>query len=127
VEGGYICVHGGIVLGKSKREDEALRSLVWDRHERGLSNRQIAKETGVCRNRVNELVKLGPPEEFKRVRAPSRAVAEKPLSEYELLAEIERRLPAEVKAKEDAFKRFMERLEKRRNWDLPFPPEFYGE
>ena len=113
-------------MGKSKREDEALRSLVWDRHERGLSNRQIAKETGVCRNRVNELVKLGPPEEFKRVRAPSRAVAEKPLSEYELLREVDRRLPAEVKTRELEFEAVMKYLTRRRQGFpfLPDDPEF---
>ena len=106
------------------KDEKQLRSLVWDRHERGLSNRQIAKETGVCRNRVNELVKLGPPEEFKRVREPSRAVAEKPLSEYELLREVDRRLPAEVKTREAEFKAAMEALTRLRR--RKFPEIGYG-
>jgi len=102
-------------MGKSKREDEALRSLVWDRHERGLSNRQIARDLKICRNKVNAIIKLGEPPEFKRVKEPS-TVAEEPSwrKEEKLLADLEARIPAEQKQREATFAEVMKYLMRRR-------------
>jgi len=106
----------------SKREKKArLRDTVLAYARSGVRIKEICGRTGLHRNTIRLWIKEGGVEK----KAPAKA--EKPLSDYELLREVDRRLPAEVKAKETAFKQFLERLEKRRNWDLPFPPEFYGE
>lgn len=120
------CSCGGGSLGKSKRDEKQLRSLVWSQHLEGKSNRAIGRELKLCRNRVNELVKLGPPEEFKR-KTEAKAGPLEPdwRKEKRLLAEVESRLPMEQRLNEAILKTYLDWLkekERQRRQGFPFLP-----
>lgn len=109
----------------SKREKKArLKGTVLDYARSGMSIREISERCFLHRNTVAKWIKEGEVKPVK-VKAPS-TVAEKPLSEYELLREVDRRLPAEVKARELEFEAVMKYLTRRRQGFpfLPDDPEF---
>jgi len=100
--------------------------MVWALHLEKKSNRQIGKELKVSRNRVNAIVRLGPPPEFVRVKEPSRAVEEPDWrKEARLLKEVEDRLPPEVKAREKEYQTAMEALTRLRRKRFPEIGEGY--
>jgi len=113
-------------MGKLKRDLESLRSLVWDQHTRGKSNRQIARDLKVCRNKVNELIRLGPPPEFeKKVEVNAGPVESDHHKEARLLREVEARLPEEHRQNEAILAAYFEWLkekERRRRYGFPYLP-----
>jgi len=107
----------------SKREKKArLKGTVLDYARRGVSIKEISERCFLHRNTVAKWIKEGEVKPVK-VKAPS-TVAEKPLSEYELLREIEKRLPSEVKAREKEYQTAMEALKRLRR--RKFPEVGYG-
>jgi len=110
----------------TKRVDSSLRSLVWSQHLEGKSNRQIGRDLKLSRNRVNELVRLGAPDEFVRKEEVKAGPVESDHhKEARLLREVENRLPVEEKQRELEFKLAMEALTNLRRKRFPEIGEGY--
>jgi len=105
----------------SKREKKVrLKDTVLSYARGGMKIHEICERTLLHRNTVRAWIKEGCVEK-KKVTAK----AEKPLSERELLAEIERRLPSEVKAREKEYQTAIEALTRLRRKRFPEIGEGY--
>ena len=107
-------------MGKLKRDERQLRLLVWSQHLEGKSNRAVARDLKLCRNRVNALIKLGPPPEFVRKEEVKAGPVESDHhKEARLLKEVESRLSPEQRRREAEFKAVVEYLTNLRRKRFP--------